>query len=50
MVEEFLEDAVSKDVVLEKEEVWVDFLREEGVGNVCGMKRDPFWSPHNLMA
>ena len=42
MVEEFLEDAVSKDVILEKGEVWVDFLRKGGMGDVCGMKQDPF--------
>ena len=30
VVKEFLEDIISKDVVLEKEEVWVDFLCKEG--------------------
>lgn len=35
VVEEFLEDVVSKDVVLEKGEVRVDFLREEGGDGGC---------------
>lgn len=42
MVEDFLEDAVSKDIILEKGEAYVDFLCEEGgMGDVCGMKQDP---------